>query len=89
MTNDSIDDWIRSVEPTTGCRTCNHTKATVTIKALMTGIAKAGATHITLKQLHRKVCEMHPDYTVGYWGLRSHVRDHESDLYKQIWDKIE
>lgn len=79
--NEDLDVWAKSIEPSIGCKTCSHAAATETIRSLLKAMVRNKATHITLKQLHRKVCEIHEDYPVGYWGFRSHLYDHERKLY--------
>ena len=80
---EDLDSWAKSVKPSVGCNTCSHDAAANTVRGLLEAMARNKATHITLKQLHRKVCEMHEDYSVGYWGFRAHLYDHERVLYEK------
>jgi hypothetical protein len=79
--DDDLNAWAKSIEPSVGCKTCSHAAAAETTRRLLRAMARNKATHITLRQLHRKVCQLHEDYLVGYWGFRAHLYDHERDLY--------
>jgi len=84
---DELDAWAKSMEPSNGCHTCANPGAADTIRSLLQAVERNGAAHITLRQIHRKVREIRPDYTVGYWGFRSHLYEHERELYERARGK--
>lgn len=83
----NLDSWAKSLEPSTGCHTCGNQEAAEVIRSLLEAIERNKASHITLRQIHRKVKEICPDYSVGYWGFRSHLYEHERDLYERAKGK--
>ena len=85
--DDDLDAWAGALAPKSGCKTCAHEEASETIRSLLRAIIRASAQHITLRQIHQKLHEVHQDYSVGYYGFRAHLRDHESDLYRQARGK--
>ncbi len=87
LSDENLDAWAGTLEPKSGCKTCAHEEATETIRSLLRAIIRANAQHITLRQIHQKLHEVHQDYSVGYYGFRAHLRDHEGDLYRQARGK--
>lgn len=83
----NLDDWVQSVETSVGCHTCAHEKAARVIRGILESIARNKATHITLRQIHKKVKAVCPDYSIGYWGFRSHLYEHEQELYSRAKGK--
>ncbi len=84
----NLDDWTQgfkanqsSVRFSAGRHTCGNTKAVAAVRQILEAMARTRARQITLKQIHRKVQEMVPDYHVGFWGFKTHLYDHEIDLY--------
>ena len=85
--DDDLDAWAGDLVPKSGCKTCAHEEASETIRNLLKAIIRANALHITLRQIHQKLHEVHQDYAVGYYGFRAHLRDHEGELYRQARGK--
>lgn len=86
-TNVSLDTWAQSVERSSSCHTCSNKEASDVIREILEAMDRNNASHITLRQIHRKVRELCPNYTVGYWGFRSHLYEHERDLYARAKGK--
>ena len=88
--NDGVSDadlaaWLEDAPPPTGCHTCRHGDgkgAAATLRKIMHAMLKRGSHNITLRKLHTKLQEIHPDYQTKYWGFRDHLYVCEKELYE-------
>lgn len=77
-----LDAWVKSVEPTGGCRTCSSTSSD-TIRRLVTAMANSDGHSITQQKLFDKVRQLHPEYTIKIFGFRDHLYKCLPDLWKK------
>ena len=84
LSDEALDDWAQSVPPPNNCRTCAAGSIAETLRRLLTALTRNKIRHVTIRQLHKKLRDVHPDYIIGYWGFRDHLYQCERELYDKM-----
>lgn len=82
-----VDAWVKDAVADKGCNTCAHKAASETINQLLKAMIRNRAYAVPLREIHKKLKEVHPDYTVGFWGFRAHMYECVRKLYKRARGK--